>query len=81
MVYHILTTGYVPARPMETDEEQDTDNREAGAAAQSISSGFSVASSTIDGQTVVSMESMMWDSIVSPQCSPVVMQHNYEKVS
>eukprot|EP00971_Amphidinium_carterae_P116739 2312192-Amphidinium_carterae.1 len=73
MVYHILTTGYAPARPMETDEEQDADNREADAAAQSISSGSSVASA-IDGQTVVAMEGMMWDSIVSPQCAPLVMQ-------
>eukprot|EP00971_Amphidinium_carterae_P246901 4903621-Amphidinium_carterae.1 len=73
-VNRILTTGYAPALPMDTDEEHQTDNREADAAAQSISSGSSVASSAIDGQTVVAMEGMMWDSIVSPQCSPLVMQ-------
>eukprot|EP00971_Amphidinium_carterae_P284503 5648114-Amphidinium_carterae.1 len=62
---------------METDDEQPAEEREVDAAAQSISSGSSVAS-TIDGQTVVAMESMMWDSIVSPQCAPLVRQQLQE---
>eukprot|EP00971_Amphidinium_carterae_P001299 25664-Amphidinium_carterae.1 len=62
---------------METDEEPQVENVEVDAAAQSISSGSSVASS-IDGQTIVAMESMMWDSIVSPQCTPLVRQQLQE---
>eukprot|EP00971_Amphidinium_carterae_P086632 1714408-Amphidinium_carterae.1 len=59
---------------METDGEQPDDTM--GATAQSISSGSasSLFASTIDGQTIVAMESLMWESLVSPQCSPLVMQ-------
>eukprot|EP00971_Amphidinium_carterae_P094620 1873043-Amphidinium_carterae.1 len=32
----------------------------------------------MDGQTMVSLESMMWDSIVSPQCSTLVRQQLQE---
>eukprot|EP00971_Amphidinium_carterae_P047935 944050-Amphidinium_carterae.1 len=32
----------------------------------------------MDAQTMVSLESMMWDSIVSPQCSSLVRQQLQE---
>eukprot|EP00971_Amphidinium_carterae_P057590 1138972-Amphidinium_carterae.1 len=62
---------------METDDEPQVNNAEGNAAAQSISSGSLVVSS-MDGQTMVSIESMMWDSVVSPQCSPLGRQQIQE---
>eukprot|EP00971_Amphidinium_carterae_P281084 5581139-Amphidinium_carterae.1 len=79
-VHRILTTGYAPDLTMETAEEQPgqpTGNVERDAAAQSIANSSSMGS-TVDGQTTVAMESMMWDSIVSRQCSPLVRQQLQE---
>eukprot|EP00971_Amphidinium_carterae_P221970 4406644-Amphidinium_carterae.1 len=63
-VHSILTTGHAPAQDntMETDDEPQVINADGSAAAQSISSNASTGS-TMDGQTMVSLESMMWDSI------------------
>eukprot|EP00971_Amphidinium_carterae_P306922 6099521-Amphidinium_carterae.1 len=45
--------------------------------AQSISSGSS-SSSSLDGQVIVAMESLMWDSLASQQCAAVVLQRLLE---
>eukprot|EP00971_Amphidinium_carterae_P015095 297938-Amphidinium_carterae.1 len=51
---------------------------EEGAAAQSVHSSASSVASSIDGRTLVAMEGLMWDSIVSPQCAPLVRQQLQE---
>eukprot|EP00971_Amphidinium_carterae_P135983 2694536-Amphidinium_carterae.1 len=84
MVHRMLTTGLVPRSrstpiPMQTDAEQPDETMEEGAAAQSVhSSSASSVASSIDGRTLVAMESLMWDSIVSPQCAPLVRQQLQE---
>eukprot|EP00971_Amphidinium_carterae_P348809 6490681-Amphidinium_carterae.2 len=57
--------------PMDTDGEQPDDTM----GAQSISSG---STSSIATTIVMDIESMMWDSIMTPQCAPVVLQQLIE---
>eukprot|EP00971_Amphidinium_carterae_P211122 4189363-Amphidinium_carterae.2 len=54
--------------PMETDN--DGDETMGGSAAQSISS---LTTSSIAENRVIDVENMMWSSILSPQCSPMVL--------
>eukprot|EP00971_Amphidinium_carterae_P264957 5255873-Amphidinium_carterae.1 len=56
---------------METDGEQPDDTM--GASAQSISSGSHTGSS-IANTVVVDIKSMMWDTIVTQQCAPLILQ-------
>eukprot|EP00971_Amphidinium_carterae_P246652 4898882-Amphidinium_carterae.1 len=63
--------------PIETDAGQQDDNMDA--AAQSISSASSSVASTIDGQTIVAMEGLMWESLVSPQCAPLVVMQQLQE--
>eukprot|EP00971_Amphidinium_carterae_P337543 6474396-Amphidinium_carterae.1 len=74
-------TGHLPTRaagqssasttPMDTDGEQQDDTM----GAQSISSG---STSSIATTIVMDIESMMWDSMVSKQCAPMVLQQLIE---
>eukprot|EP00971_Amphidinium_carterae_P274460 5446391-Amphidinium_carterae.1 len=56
---------------METDGEQPDDTM--GASAQSISSGSRIGSS-LANTVVVDVKSMMWDTIVTRQCAPMILQ-------
>eukprot|EP00971_Amphidinium_carterae_P193402 3837804-Amphidinium_carterae.1 len=58
-----------PTEPMETDGEQRDETM--GTGAQSISSGSTTSIATT---IVMDIKSLMWDSIVSGQCAPVVLQ-------
>eukprot|EP00971_Amphidinium_carterae_P184270 3658526-Amphidinium_carterae.1 len=58
------------ATPMETDEQADDTM-----GAQSISSA---SQSSIATTIVMDIESMMWDTVVTPQCAPIVLQQLVE---
>eukprot|EP00971_Amphidinium_carterae_P180995 3590690-Amphidinium_carterae.1 len=67
------TTSPSSTTPMETggDAEAD-DNADVTMGAQSISSASS--QTTVSSYTVLNVETMMWEAVVSPQCVPIVQQ-------
>eukprot|EP00971_Amphidinium_carterae_P103379 2046606-Amphidinium_carterae.1 len=66
---------------MDTDGEQvDQPDDTMGASAQSISSG-SRTSSTLSGTLVMDIRNLMWDSIVSRQCAPMILDFLFTATS
>eukprot|EP00971_Amphidinium_carterae_P221941 4406133-Amphidinium_carterae.1 len=69
-------TGAASTTPMDTgaDVAADIDSEDTTMRPQSMSSGSTSSQATVWSETMLDIEQLMWEKLVTPQCSPLVRQ-------